>query len=434
MSFSWSRRLIYGCAVGWVGMAACSGSSADAPERNEIKQDAGDGTDDNANGNGASTGSAGGNGYYANEGFGEGPTLLDTGTGGSEVADSPVENACAATGAEAELTPINLVFIFDKSGSMGDDLNGAWQHEAIRWTPVTEALKAFFLNPGSPGLYASFEFFPEPVGIPEVCGADRYARPLVALQALDDGSDFVATLDATEPQGGTPTYPALKGAIQYAREQALDRPGSKSVVVLVTDGEPGLVDYRMAEPIFWGVCDEDGDGESENTVAEVTNLAQDAYNGGMPKADGTPSVPVYVIGIGESVQSLDQIALAGSDQDLMLVQSTDPDEVRDAFSGYLGTIRELSITCEIRRPEPPANEVFDSEKVNVKFTDSNQVEKRLTYDPACAAGIGWRYKAEGDDSYALIELCPTSCSTVQQDVHGRIEVEFGCLREDLIVK
>jgi hypothetical protein len=304
---------------------------------------------------------------------------------------------------------------------------------ATRWTPVTEALKTFFLDPGADGLHASFEFFPEPIGIPEVCEADRYARPLVPLQALDDGTAFVTILDNTLPQGGTPTYPALKGSIQYAREQALERPGSKSVVVLVTDGEPGLVDYRMEEPIFWGVCDEDGDGETENTVPGVTNLAQDAYNGGKPKDDGTPSVPVYVIGIGESVQSLDTIALAGG-HELMLVQRTDPDVVREDFSNYLGTIRELSITCEIPRPDPPEHEVFDPTLVNVVFTDSQQVERRLGFDAQCAAGIGWKYKDPDAETaeYSIIQLCPTSCNAVQQDPGGRIEIEFGCATETVI--
>ena len=42
------------------------------------------------------------------------------------------------------------------------------------------------------------------------------------------------------PAGGTPTLPAVQGATEFARQTMTGHPGSRSVVVLFTDGQPGL--------------------------------------------------------------------------------------------------------------------------------------------------------------------------------------------------
>src|SRR5205823_5265568 len=64
---------------------------------------------------------------------------------------------CASSSAQAKLIPVNLVVLLDRSGSMGDGING---DPALKWAPVTAGLKAFFGDPGSLGTSASLAYFP----------------------------------------------------------------------------------------------------------------------------------------------------------------------------------------------------------------------------------------------------------------------------------
>ena len=59
--------------------------------------------------------------------------------------------------------------------------------------------------------------------IEEVCAFD-YATPKVAMTSLSNSAQFVAVIDQTKPQGGTPTLPAMKGAVTYAEKIAGERP------------------------------------------------------------------------------------------------------------------------------------------------------------------------------------------------------------------
>jgi len=41
-----------------------------------------------------------------------------------------------------------------------------------------------------------------------------------------------------EPGGGTPTYPAIQGALSYTQTHAIKNPNHVVVIVLATDGQP----------------------------------------------------------------------------------------------------------------------------------------------------------------------------------------------------
>ncbi len=146
--------------------------------------------------------------------------------------------ACVTAMKNASLPAVNLVLMYDKSGSMGDPAEGG--DPKVKWIPVNTGMKAFFADPASSGYNASLQFFPAPGDITATCDA-AYASPLVPLTSLGQSQSLVAALDKASPQGGTPTLPALEGAIAYAKQTAAARPDEKTVVVLVTDGEPGLM-------------------------------------------------------------------------------------------------------------------------------------------------------------------------------------------------
>jgi len=418
--------------IGIVGIAAaigvaCSDSGAESPTIHG----------NNSGGSGA-VGASFGSGSSSTSGG----TIFATGG----IDDGGIE-ACQDQTEPAKLTPVNLVFMIDKSGSMGDqDLNGdgiyddanEWQNTPFRWTPVKEALIAFFTNPGEEGLEASIEFFPngsQPTG-PDtgVCRVGEYQYPAAPMTPLDDDTGrqmLITRLENTKPNGGTPTLPALQGAIEYARQTMADNPGSKSVVVLVTDGEPGVA--RIEDGVAYNekcFCYGQPGCPDQDEIPYVVQAAEAAY------AEG---ILTYVIGMGEvDPSNLDAIAYAGAGQPAFIVSTGDPDQTRSMFTDALASIRSVQAPCEIEMPEPPQGESFDKELVNVEFaTDSGATN--LAYAGPFAAAKGglatcpdvsaanpWYWTYDNEENPTKIILCDSACNATQGDATGRVNVKYGC--------
>ena len=58
------------------------------------------------------------------------------------------------------------------------------------------------------------------------------------------------------------------------------------------------------------------------------------------------------------------------------------------------------------------------------YRSGGGADRPLVYDAACAGANRWRY----DDPAApqAIELCDSTCATVQADPAAALEVEFAC--------
>src|SRR6185295_9623221 len=119
-----------------------------------------------------SDGNNNGNGAGFNDGA-NGKQLPDIGPTGTA-------SACVSQVSGAELAPTNLIFMYDKSGSMGQaptfDPN-------LKWKPVSEGMKAFFADPYSKTLNASLQFFPDG-DLPDPPGpadAQRHANEVCAF-------------------------------------------------------------------------------------------------------------------------------------------------------------------------------------------------------------------------------------------------------------
>jgi hypothetical protein len=282
---------------------------------------------------------------------------------------------------------------------MSDSVGGG----QTKWTALTPTLTAFFADPKSAGLSASLQFFAQP----DECNVARYSTPLVPMTALPS-KVFVAAIAATEPDGDTPTQPALQGALEYATQQAKANPGSKAAVVLVTDGEP-----------------HDNCG---STVATVVAQAQ-SY---------APNVPTYVIGVGKQLTRLDMIAEAGATSQAYLVATTKNEagtsaaQAESDFESALDVIRSSQAICDLPIPAPPAGESLDFMKVNVVYNDNGQ-SQTLPYVPDCAGDSGtaqgWRY--DDPQSPKTIVLCPGTCGPVQATATGQLSVELGCATQQL---
>jgi len=312
-------------------------------------------------------------------------------------------DACVKALSGAALEPVDLVFMYDRSGSMGDVGDGF--DPKGKWDPVGKGMKAFFQDPESHTLNASLKFFPLADGdLEQVCDHD-YGAPDVALSSVADSDAFVSAIDREHPGGGTPTLPALRGAIAYAKKVATER-SEKAAVVLVTDGEPGF----GIDGVFQPGCD-------GNTIDAVADAARAAMN-------GTPSVPTHVIGVGPALSNLDAVAAAGGTGKAYMIDVSDPASTKQKLLDALRAIRGEHVSCDLAMPPAPNGMELNANAVNVVFTNGAGKETVLTYSKDCKDGSGWHY--DDPQSPKRIQLCTSTCGGAQSDKAGRLDVAFGC--------
>lgn len=321
----------------------------------------------------------------------------DNGNGGSGGIEQ-----CAAATAQAELAPVYLVFLLDESGSMGDGKNG---DRTVKWDPVTSALKAFYADKASAGITASLTVFPQNLNTtmgaadqnkPASCKATDYEKPEVVPTALPDDKTFAAAIAKLDPPNefGTPTFPALSGTITYAQSLLKEDASRKVAIVMVTDGEP----Y----------------GCNGNTVNATA----------MAAAKVAKTIPTYVIGVGDKLDSLNQIANSGGTDKAFIVALNDPEQTRQDLLDAINLIRGQSISCELPLPAPPAGKRLDPDKVDVQFSGS-AATKTLKYGTECTGDVAWHYDNVTTPTKVL--LCDDACSTVKADPMGKLDVVFGCV-------
>jgi hypothetical protein len=185
----------------------------------------------------------------------------------------------------------------------------------------------------------------------------------------------VTSIAGHSPAGGTPTRPALEGAVDYATTWAKAHPDRKVVIVMATDGDPT--------------------GCTTNTVADAAQIATAAYT-------GAAHIPTFVIGIGSSLTSLDQIANSGGTNSAYVLDTTAGKDVAQQFSDALNDVRKRSFGCSFPLPSGA-----DMNNINLVYTPpsgSAQTVPRVT--TVCTATGGWTY----DATSSTIEVCPTTCA------------------------
>lgn len=365
------------------------------------------------------------------------PTDATGGAGGTAPEPDPEPEPgfaeCATQTDAAQLKPLDMVVMLDRSGSMKDD---------GKWAAVKSALSDFANDPTSSGIGLGLGYFPQPYtslclpcgqacgvcfngccavptgdfcvkdadckggglcynflchagGGNASCEVGDYSSLDVPLASLPAASSTIsASMQATTPDGGTPTGPALSGALNYA--QSLAESEGAVVVVLATDGEPTE-------------CQPQG-------ALDVAQIAADAY--------ASPSaIPTFVIGVGASLTNLHTIAAAGGTGQAYMV---DVDaKAADHFREALKAIRRVAVACEYEIPDVmDATILYD--KVNVTFRVGPNPPSAVGYvknGSLCHKG-GWHYDDEAAPS--SISLCPSTCDSLQDLDEVEVEVVYGC--------
>jgi len=354
----------------------------------------GGGFEPSGTGAGHSNGSAnGGNGNGGSPGVGGG-AFTGNPTQSTSTGLTP-DAACATSSTKATLVPLNMYIMFDKSGSMGMGSG--------KWEAAGAALTAFFQDPASAGLGVALRFFPDGNCTDDKgkCDVNDCATPLVPmgrLVAATGAADaqetaLITAYNSKMPGGGTPMGAALSGAVQFASTYQTAHPTEKTIVVLVTDGDPN------------------GCG----ALSDVEAAAAAGLQSG---------ILTFTIGMkGSTKSSLDDIAAAGGT--MASLDGSDEAALQASFQ----KIRGMEISCSF--PMPMTDDMgkkVDPDKVNVTYTpgDGGKTETLTEVDDMskCNGKDGWYY--DNPKMPTMINLCPATCMKVQADDKAEIDILLGC--------
>jgi hypothetical protein len=315
---------------------------------------------------------------------GQQPGSLGTATNPTQPVDF---TKCATETVAAQAKPVYLVFLFDESGSM--NFEG-------KWPAAKAASRAFFESPDSAGVSASMSFFPFfPPSSPNdySCDAADYQTPALPMSSLPN-QGFGGALDGQTPNGATPTYVALNGAINYAQSvRAGQGQDGTTAIVLVTDGLP---DSECAG----------------NSIEEVNALAASVAKQGLL---------TYVIGVGKQLTRLHEIATNGGTNNAFIVDTQNPDQIQHDLLAAMTSIR-FQLACDYGLPAPPPGQDFDRDLVNVQYKVDGKTNTFVN-SQSCADPNGWRYDNPSDPKRIL--LCGSSCQAVKAKP-GEVDILFGC--------
>jgi hypothetical protein len=87
----------------------------------------------------------------------------------------------------------------------------------------------------------------------------------------------------------------------------------------------------------------------------------------------------------------------------------------------------LSLPCTFNIPDPPPGQSLDPGKVNVVYTPtggSATTIGNVGSAAGCSGGQGWYY--DNPAAPTQIITCPATCTALENDATGKVNVEYGC--------
>jgi hypothetical protein len=310
-------------------------------------------------------------------------------------------NACVAEPLQGEAIPVDIYVMFDQSGSMATPVGMGTRLDAVRAAAAT-----FVTAPESRGLGLGLGYFGHfPIGSTS-CNPADYASPAVPMVGLPAGAPAVLnSLNNIVPTGETPTGAAIRGACGYAQDYQGAHRGHVVFLLLVTDGVPEAP-VSMARGCA-------------PTLDDAVQAATSCRTGATP-------IKTYVVGVGPSLQNLQQIAHAGGTEKAYLVEGGN---VAEQVLAALNQIRlAAAIRCELQIPTAPAGKVLDLNLVNLLYTDP-QGRRTALYNAGDSAGCavsggGWFYDDPSHPQKIL--LCESTCNIVRYEIGGELDYAIGC--------
>ncbi len=389
------HKLFSGRHAAFVMAAACATlvacASSESPETfagpDVPRADAGAGTDATGAPDASSGVDSGSGGIFSND---------DSGT-------STHPQTCAETAFGLEPTIVEVMLVLDRSNSM--TTTGLWpkiQDAVLQIVTQTGARVHWGLM-----LYPDPDFCdPDDIMPLDECAAPT--RPSVDIKDVSTYREIESKLAMVGTCGGTPTASALNAALTTLRDR---RSLYKRYVLLATDGGPNC---NMGLSTSSCVSTAPGGVPAQN----VTLCLDDKQTIAAAKDLNTAGIPVYVLGLGESItfkNVMNNIAKAGGTTSYTPV--SDATQIAKAFS----QVTSAMVSCEfnVRWDNLPAGASKDQSLVNV-YRDG--ASEPLVYSQDCSDKDGWTWK--GTDS---VMLCTNSCQRAKTGEWKNIRTTFGCV-------
>ncbi len=244
------------------------------------------------------------------------------------------------------------------------------------------------------------------------CESDEYEVPVVDVATLPDGAfGILNAIDLKSPEGGTPTLPALTGAVDQAVDHGEANPGNNVIVVLATDGVPTVCD----DAIF--------DGNPEQATANLAAQAQRGLSEG---------IQTFVIGVFAPEEelaaepSLTAIAQAGGTNQAFIVNTAG--QVTDEFREALNQVRLNAKSCQFEIL--PSEDPIDYSGVWVRLNRNGEEVwiPRVDSLQACGPDAGFYYDQPitSPTDPSIVLLCPATCDLLGTSPDRTVEIFTTC--------
>ena len=214
---------------------------------------------------------------------------------------------------------------------------------------------------------------------------------------------------------------------------------ARGYLVLVTDGMPvRKLNCEQTEGPGLAVTDAEFNELIDDVAATSASTGVETFVIGVPGSELTNQVPT-VNGEPEYLPQtkLSELAQAGmtapagcstTGPNYCHIDMTDPSiDFVTALTDVIGTISSSVASCAYPVPENPDPTLivdpFNPLSV-MYYAAGSTAASTLPQSVGCTDGLGWDYANSSQDT---INLCPTSCSTVQADTEAQIRVSLGCV-------
>lgn len=340
-----------------------------------------------------STGPATGSETSAGPETGEPITSTTRDDGESTMPIDTDPKPCQVESTEVKPIPPTVLFLLDKSGSMGNLDGYLWDHDAniqtpevTRWSSLHAVVESM-VNKFNETVEFGVKLYPKIDATPyKMTGACDVDPGVEVETAPMNAANILATIPAADFNvlGGTPMEGGIKEAVNYLT--ALD-PDDQRFILMIADGDISKT------------CE---DQDFNEALIFIETALQDH------------DIATYVVGIAiddlPSKTQLTKLANAGGKP------SNGPDpyystqnqiELDDAIQ----QIVDDTLSCTIAvAPEPDQPDLFEV------WIDDTQIPAV----PDCNAD-GWRWTVP----HSEIELCGTACKALKQT--GKVEARYYCV-------
>ncbi len=289
------------------------------------------------------------------------------------------------------IPPLDLYFMLDTSGSMAPPYS-------TNLVPLKSGITDFCNDTSSDGTWATGQEFSGATN----CNENTYSTPAKPWATLPY-DDFTTWLDDLTANGGTPTKPALGGAITACANRLAGTTGHKCAVVFVTDGDP----------------DSNCGDNANDIIAKAT-------------AGEAQGILTFTIGFDNLSPSgttlMNNVAIAGGTGGVFIIDSGSGTMSQD-FTDHLLEVRKEAAGCDFDLPTFPTDSI-DPGQARVVYTPSgggSTVEyTRVTDASGCSSGTGEYFYYDNNSNPTQVTFCDTLCSSLLDDTAGDVRISMDC--------